>query len=205
MNLSTFDYDRPLVMIVSHERSGTHFLMNSIAACFGYNSRPWLNFDQRHINLNFHAPTMVRKSLAQLGKQRVSNIIKSHHQVEFFSEVLEHTPEQLLIFYIYRDPVAVMLSFWRFVHGLGWHEGPELDNPISFARAEPCGRMMRYQFRQYPSILHRWAAHCAGWLAAANYNSRVILVRYEDLDSRYNETIEKIGRRLGSVRWLWVT
>jgi len=31
------------VMVVSHQRSGTHFMMNTVAACFGYVSNPWLD------------------------------------------------------------------------------------------------------------------------------------------------------------------
>ncbi len=32
-------------MVVSHERSGTHFLMNTLALNFGYIAKPWINFD----------------------------------------------------------------------------------------------------------------------------------------------------------------
>ena len=39
-NLALFPDERPAVMVVSHERSGTHFLMNALAACYGYVSRP---------------------------------------------------------------------------------------------------------------------------------------------------------------------
>ena len=34
----------PLI-VCSHERSGTHFMMNSISECTEYTSNPFLNFD----------------------------------------------------------------------------------------------------------------------------------------------------------------
>ena len=39
------DAIKPKVMVVSHERSGTHFLMNTIALNFDYISAPWINLD----------------------------------------------------------------------------------------------------------------------------------------------------------------
>jgi hypothetical protein len=49
--------------------------------------------------------------------------------------------------------------------------------------------MMRYQMRQHPHLLARWEAHVAGWLAAAAAVPRVVVVRYEDLDARFAETM----------------
>ena len=48
------DVDRPL-MVCSHERSGTHFLMNSIANITKYTQEPFLNYDLRPLgaNVNF--------------------------------------------------------------------------------------------------------------------------------------------------------
>ena len=33
------------LMVCSHERSGTHFVMNSISKCTEYTANPFLNFD----------------------------------------------------------------------------------------------------------------------------------------------------------------
>ena len=37
------------LMICSHERSGTHFLMNSIANSTEYTTEPFLDFDYHHL------------------------------------------------------------------------------------------------------------------------------------------------------------
>lgn len=184
-------------MVVSHERSGTHFMMNALASCYGYVSVPWVDLDRHAININYYYPPQVREALLTLASRPLANVLKSHHQAEFFTGELARITERYVIFYIYRDPVAVMLSFWRFLHQWAWNEGPKLPDPVSFARAEPCGQMMRYQTRQHPSLLARWAAHVEGWQAAAQAVPRVVLVRYEHLDGRYEETMGGFASVLG--------
>ena len=44
-NLQLAPEDVKKAMIVSHERSGTHFLMNTLDKNFPYISQPWINFD----------------------------------------------------------------------------------------------------------------------------------------------------------------
>ena len=54
------------VMVVSHERSGTHFTMNSLAACFGYASMPWIDLDHDVFNINYHDPRILTQFPGQL-------------------------------------------------------------------------------------------------------------------------------------------
>ena len=51
-NINLFETDRPKVLVVSHERSGTHFMMNSLAANFGYVANPFMNLDSS-LGVNF--------------------------------------------------------------------------------------------------------------------------------------------------------
>ena len=57
--------------------------------------------------------------------------------------------------------------------------------------------MLRYQMHQRRNLLHRWAAHAEGWVAAAENQPRVIVVAYRDLKDRYPETVQKFARVLG--------
>jgi predicted metal-dependent phosphoesterase TrpH len=59
------------------------------------------------------------------------------------------------------------------------------------------GQLMRYQFRQYPTMLDRWANHVEHWVGAAGRANNIHIVRYEDLAARYDDTIKHLGRRLG--------
>lgn len=197
---ATFSYfpeKRPATMVVSHERSGTHFLMNALAACYGYVSDPWLNLDYNTLNINYHSPLIFRRTLLEMAEQPMANVGKAHHAVEFFAGELERLTSRYVVFTIYRDPVAVLLSYWRFLHRWHWVEGPKVADPITFARAEPCGRMLRYQIRQHPNLMRRWAAHVEGWLAAAAAFPRVVALRYEDLEAHYEETMLGLAPLLG--------
>ncbi len=196
-NLALFPEERPAVMVVSHERSGTHFLMNALAACYGYVSAPWVNFDRPSLNINYYHPAEVRDALLALAARPMANVVKSHHPADFFAAELPRLAGRYVVLSVCRDPAATLLSLWRVMHRWPWAEGPRLADPLAFARAEPCGRMMRYQMRQYPHLMARWAAHVEGWLAAAQAVPGVAVVRYEDLDARYEETMRGLAGLLG--------
>ena len=196
-NFALFREMRPAVTVVSHERSGTHFLMNALAACYQYVSTPWIDFDRPAFNINYFYLPEVRDLLLALADRPMANIVKSHHAVEFFAGELCRITERYVVFVVCRHPVSVMTSFWRFMHQWPWSEGPKTLDPVSFARAEPCGRLLRYQVWQHASMLQRWAAHVEGWLGAAARLPRVVVVRYEDLDGDYDATVRSFTAHLG--------
>ncbi|ROR34917.1 sulfotransferase domain-containing protein [Inmirania thermothiophila] len=188
---------RPKVAVISHERSGTHFLMNTLAANLGYVARPWWNFDFE-LGLNFHAPQGLRDYFRQVRGHAVLNILKSHHQAAFFEPFVAEFLEEFRILYIVREPLAVMASFWRLVQSLPWDEGPRTESPAAFMRAAPRGALLRYQKAQVPTMLERWAVHVEGWLdLAARHPEGIVVVRYEQLDGRFGETVGMLAGRLG--------
>lgn len=185
------------IMVVSHERSGTHFLMNTLAACFGYTSSPWISIDKHQFNINYyHSPSLL-KLMQDIAALRPSNILKSHHDFEFFSQVVDSLRGVIDIVYIYRNPADVLASYWRFLHTWQWVEGPTPDTALDFANAAPMGQLMRLQYRQHDTMLARWANHADKWADAAARMSHVHLVRYEDLADRYEETVRAVGAKLG--------
>ncbi|MEK9722703.1 MAG: hypothetical protein VW405_04360 [Rhodospirillaceae bacterium] len=115
--LKSFSGPRPLAVVAGHKRSGNHFLMNAIAACCGYTVEPYLDLDHPEININFHNPDILASVLEALARERAANVLKSHHHVDFFDGVLGRLAGPVRIFTIYRDPAAVMESFWRFCRG----------------------------------------------------------------------------------------
>lgn len=200
MDLQIFppDTNRPIAAVISHERSGTHFLISSLSGAFGYmpvDNR--LDLDVYTIQMNFFAPQDVSGFFDQITAHKVANVLKSHHSSDFFEPIIEEILEHTAIFYIYRHPRDVMHSLWRMLKNLPWREGPNCPTPADLMRAQPEGHLMRYQMKQADSMLHRWDAHVNGWLDLADqYGSRgkgIHIVRYEDLRDDYASTMSKLG------------
>ena len=188
--------NRKKAAVIGHERSGTHFLMNTLAYNFGYISAPWFNFDFE-LGINFHAPQAILNILKQMHDKPVLNILKSHHPIEFFRDFIDYFAEQFFIFYIYRDPRDVMVSNWKlinFYHAQGWDEGPKVRTVGEFIRSQPRGAMLRYQKEQEPTVLHRWQTHVEGWLNYAEKNKdKVLAIKYEDLNLDFDNAVKRIG------------
>ncbi len=161
IDLQIGNSDQEKVAVISHERSGTHFLMNSLAANFNYNSNPWWNRDFE-LGINFHSPASILEHIQQAHDIPIKNILKSHHQIGFFKDIMEYFSAESKIFYIHRDPVAALRSNWKLICHFrlqGWDEGPETETLSEFLRTPPSGNMLRYQKFQVPSMVHRWYAH----------------------------------------------
>src|SRR6476620_9930636 len=87
--LTSFPDDRPAAMVVSHERSGTHFLMNSLASCYGYKSDPSISLDWSQVPINYYHSGTLSDALLHLAGNRTANVVKSHHQPDFFADKLD--------------------------------------------------------------------------------------------------------------------
>jgi len=197
INFVRFGGPRPLALVVGHERAGNHFLMNAIAACCGYSTAPYIDFDHPEININFHQPDLVENVLNGLAGAHTASVVKSHHHAAFFAPIIEELAAHVRIFYIHRDPVAVMESFWRFIQGWPWAEGPKAESVLEFALAQPEGRLLRYQMHQHDSMLRRWQAHAEGWLSLAARHEHVAALRYEYLRDDYAATMVGVCDLLG--------
>ncbi|MEM9487970.1 MAG: sulfotransferase domain-containing protein [Myxococcota bacterium] len=185
------------VAVFSHERSGTHFLMNTLAQNFGYISNPWWNLDYEQ-GINFHAPGYLLHYFLQVDDQPILNVLKSHHAAPFLFDIIDYLADQFRLFYIVRDPRDTMVSYWKFVLRNPYDEGPETSTAGEFARAAPRGAMLRYQKEQAHTVVHRWQLHVEGWLAVAENlgPERLMVVRYEDLNREFERTLATVAAYL---------
>jgi hypothetical protein len=188
--------NRPM-LVVSHERSGTHFTMNAIGKAFERVSKPWIDLDRHHININYFYPEILARTLAHLGNNRPRNILKSHHEAAFFEPVIAEAAKLWDIVYVHRHPADVLASYWRLLNTLPWAEGPKMPTALELATAPPMARILRYQYHQHPTMLDRWANHVQGWVDLAERTGLTHVIRYEDLDGDYAATIRKMGERFG--------
>ena len=175
-------------LVVSHERSGTHFLINTLAANFGY--RPRSDLERR--------PGFDPGSTAQMldfltWPWPAETVVKSHHQAGFFP-ALRQFARQFHIFYVVRDPRDVLLSFWRYLASSGPEVGPQAESLGAFVRAEPQGFIATYQRHTLTSMAERWRVHVDGWLDALDdLEGRATLVRYDDLDERFGDEVARLA------------
>ena len=190
--------NQPTVTVVSHERSGTHFLISSLSNAFNYlDVDKRVDLDLYTITINYYVNEDIAGIFNQLHGHNIASIIKSHHSSDFLEPIIETVLNSTAIFYIYRHPRDVMHSLWRLLKNFPWHEGPKRETPAEMMRAQPEGHLMRYQRYQMESMLHRWEHHVNGWFdLAEKYGSvgkGIHLVRYEDLRDDYEGTIKKLG------------
>ena len=167
--------------------------MNTLAACFGYTSVPWLNFDQGSAVVNFYSAESVRRFFSEFSDVRLANTIKSHHPFVFFRGNADYLFENYRVIYIHRHPLGALMSFWKLINSLSWTEGPRLPTFDAFLKAPPAGNCMRFQMTQQPSMLHRWNDHVQGWTSASGAGSRFMVLRYEDLDEEFENSVHQLG------------
>lgn len=197
MEITALADDRRPLIVVSHERSGTHFTMNAIGKCFDYVSRPWIDLDLHQINVNYFAPRVLSDTLQKLAQMRPANLIKSHHEFRFFADIIEEVGRAYRLVYVYRSPADTLASYWRLLNAYPWMEGPKCATVLEFSTSAPMARLLRYQYHQYGTMLDRWANHVRGWTEAARAFPAIRLVRYEDLRDDYEAVIRDLGAWMG--------
>ena len=190
------------LMVCSHERSGTHFMMNSISECTEYTVNPFLNFDYMPLGsfVNFFSKESMNKFLFSLQEIRkneysthcVNSIIKSHYPLS----LLDHNKNLCRVIYIYRNPDEVFISYWKFLHRWNWLEGPKLSSPLELIKTNPKGQSQRYQTENYTNYFARWASHIIDAKNASRNSSNIVLVNYSELKNNFEKTIEYICHTL---------
>ncbi len=203
MEFKAFSQPRPKLLVASHERSGTHFLINALGAGFGYDATNWIDFElnlgrlSHSALINPYDPLTIRAFLRRLDGVSITNPIKTHHPVDFFVGPIADAMAEWQILYIVRNPLDVLASFRVYLRSVGFPVLPPTDDNAVFLAAPPRGHLLRYQMDQKPSMLARWCDHARGWTEAAARAPRILVLRYEDLDQDYTATLARIGRAIG--------
>ncbi len=176
-----------LIMVNSHERSGTHFLMNTLALNFGYCSSPYVNFD--FPDTTPHAPHNVMVMLQRIKTR--NHIVKSHYEGTFFKPIINELTTMANVFYISREEDEVFNSCSKHYNALKWDEAHQSVDGEDLKRQEPYGGCMRYQYQQYPTMLMRWKAHKLSWDLP-----NVIQIKYENLLNQFDKTVRNISKQI---------
>lgn len=184
------------VMVISHERSGTHFLIDTLAINFGYDNKQ-IDLDVTNTAYPLEMGDALHKGpLGELYHDLdINRVFKSHHPRDFFEACWGYLVDQYKVFYVARDGRDVMASFWRH-HWKVWHNGPKCFTVGQFIRHFPMGYMDRYHGKLTPrNMVDRWDYHIMSWMGTRYAD--VCYIKYEDLSSDFERTVEKIAAHVG--------
>ncbi len=177
------------ILVISHERSGTHFLINTIAQSFGYHPEQ-IDLDNSQ-NIDWKNTAMVKQWMQQFHNNSTPGIFKSHHSYAFLAPLLPQLVDEFHVFYITRDGRDVMTSFWVYLNRLapGW--GPRTATVGEFMRCKASGGITQYQYHQNNiTMLQRWVEHTRDW---KNMASGIHYIEYETLHARFDTTVDRIA------------
>lgn len=187
----------PKVLVVSHERSGTHFVMNSLAHNFGYVANPWINLDLE-LGINYYSPAAFEALVTNFSGKWIKNILKSHHEFGFYADWLYKYKHEFKVIYMVRDVLPVLRSYQRFLLTAEWNEGPKVADPPLFVRTKPIGGLTRFQSRHAESMAQRWCNHVCGWLEGGQTlgSDCFLPIHYDSLNENFGETLRTLGNFL---------
>ena len=189
------------LIVVSHERSGTHFLINSITNnSGGVYGRPYPLEPYKDVYHDgpYDDPKEYKEYVyAWLNSYRgvsESKIFKTHHKAEFFKDYLADIKEEYHILYIRRNPLDVLTSLYHYYRncepGNQPHQNFSLDIDDFLFNKTPKDDW--YSLTPNSSNAERLKEHVNEWSELG-----VDMVFYEDLKLDYQNTMGKIFNVLG--------
>ena len=170
------------ILVCSHQRSGTHFLINSIAINLDWTC-DWLDVPPTTDTAR------LKKFFEDVKPQ--NKVFKSHHQFDCFSECWDIIKDKFDVFYIYRDGRDVLTSmFFYYVLKQRWVRA---RNVGEYMRLNPQVYNYDYRYSIIKSDNHvdRWVNHVEDWL-----NRDVCYITYEKLSRAFPGTISDISSYL---------
>ena len=191
------------ILVVSHERSGTHFLINTIADHFNY-SRNVINVyekggyrtqEEQVSNYTEEVRSFMNDHclIEDQGK-----IYKSHHDIRFFTpEILRH----FYVFYIYRNVYDTLTSCYHYYKRNRHAPFPYNDDVEKFlfdVRPSEYPTERSYSYGNNINNVVRWKNHIDHWLSHTTRNDYdVCYIQYENLVNNYKQEVNVIASFLG--------
>lgn len=187
-------------IVITHERSGTHLLIN----CINYDIKG--NFltigytnNKNEFNLKSYKHITYRDIMS--SAYIPNSVNKSHHQIEFMNDYLDFLFSKYKVIYVKRDVKDVLNSYYKFI--------PTPEQLLSFPKFEEwifckpddIGRKFLQSYAPDPHIIvepenyvHRWLLHTNGWL---KHKDNMLVVNYEDMLVDYSTQKQIIEDYIG--------
>jgi len=182
------------ILVVSHERSGTHFLIDSIALNSNLSNKQIDVYTEHYLppseqQLVSYKNNLQRDIRGHFGKSS-DKIFKSHHDVRFFDGMLEELKKEFDILYIKRNPLDCLTSCYYY-----YLRHPHVDFPFSqnlddfLFGIKPFDHLTdsAYSFKRSQNNVLRWLNHTHGWEKAGVHTTT-----YESLNLNFQFAIRSI-------------
>lgn len=179
------------VLVVTHERSGTHLLINIINFKNNGNFSAVGKLPQNIPHNTISYKEYVYKYLIMNSHANFDLVSKSHHQFGFFEEHEDYLFENYKIIYVQREIKDTLLSYYLFLNSDGnkntIKDFPKLEDWV-FMNPKDVGN--KY-FAKYPDphvliepkdYVDRIILHRAGWM---KHKDKLLIINYEDIICNY--------------------
>jgi len=181
--------------VVSHERSGTHFLINTLLKNAVlkpdyHDSGEWGGPYTSAAQDQFAHIDLLSANWAGITAR--ASIIKTHADRELF----EFRYPKAKVVYVLRDPRDTLVSFYHYLkdppnQGFRWRGEHQYASVSEFLRRPPSS-FLRWCYSRHGrsnTVAERWASHLKGWLGAPD----TVVVQYEDLKTDFRGVLERLS------------
>lgn len=186
------------VFVISHQRSGTHWTLDTIRHNFKAVNNDFYTYDKIYrAAVIGEPPASWSEFEAALNQPEKYTLVKMHMDPSFGA--LEIQPEQRAYFqqhfeqakkiYVYRDGRDVMVSSYYYTQS--YAKAPEEYGPEFHQFIRMNNNPDRVPELDGMNRVDYWVHHVEGWLA-----QDVLPVSYEDLTYRFEDTINRIAAYL---------
>lgn len=180
------------VFVVSHPRSGTHLMIDTLLNNFENVSHNWVDIDR--LTSRYRKRVSTKKVKNMIVDDHT--VIKSH-MVPDVANYFENEPEYVdfvqelasksKMIYMLRDGRDVMVSFYYFMHYIDKNQEKV---PFSdFLRNEIPYEVLQFSNGQNLNPVEFWVSHVDSWLDQED----VLLVQFEELREDFYNTLLRVA------------
>jgi hypothetical protein len=198
---------RKKILVASFQRSGTHFLINSLASNLEGVEDGWVDVvnsprckwvgDVRRNNLI----EKIREHLVDKYYPSEQNkCLKTHFQAYFFERYWEEIISRYSVLYIFRDPRDVMVACYHYYNKTSFEHFVREPCFSKFIRAELWAtrtetQPFSYSFTKPRNIIDKWQKHILSWLQWRERGA--LFVSFAELKRSPGATLATIARFTG--------
>jgi len=180
-----------MILVISHRRSGTHWVIDALRNNFPEIGYRFFNLDQ--ISPNHNNYISIKEFKRKISKLCQHVILKSHmsaqltpfrsNERKYIINLLENNK----VIYIYRDGRDVLVSLYHYMQGFR-------DDLPPFSDFIKMKNDLDYFYDSLNRIEY-WKEHVKGWMN--EFNLDIITISYEKLHSDYENIIKELSTFLG--------